>query len=139
MEGPTPVSGLIHSATMVIAGIYLLIQFFSIIELSNELLLIIISFGTITTFITSIIAIISFDIKRIIANSTASHIGLMFIGLGLSKPFVSLYHLIIHAYFKAFGFLLAGFLIHTLLNEQDCRLFINSLSLLPLISIIEEY
>jgi NADH:ubiquinone oxidoreductase subunit 5 (subunit L)/multisubunit Na+/H+ antiporter MnhA subunit len=121
MEGPTPVSALIHSATMVIAGVFLIIQVFPIIKLSSELLLIIMFVGTISTLITSLVATTSFDIKRIIANSTASHTGLMFMSLGLGDLSISLFHLTTHAYFKAFGFLLAGYLIHLIHNEQDCR------------------
>ena len=121
MEGPTPVSGLIHSATMVIAGVFLIIQMFPIINLSAELLLLIMLVGTVSTLITSLAATTSFDIKRVIANSTASHIGLMFMSLGLGDLSISLFHLTTHAYFKAFGFLLAGYLIHLLMNEQDCR------------------
>lgn len=139
MEGPTPVSGLIHSATMVIAGVFLIIRVFPIIKYSKELLLIIMLVGTITTLITSLIAIISFDIKRIIANSTASHIGLMFMSLGLGDLSISLFHLVTHAYFKAFGFLFAGYLIHLLLNEQDCRQISGFFNILPIISILEEY
>ena len=139
MEGPTPVSGLIHSATMVIAGVFLIIQTFPIINLSAELLLIIMFVGTVSTLITSLVATTSFDIKRIIANSTASHIGLMFMSLGLGDLSISLFYLATHAYFKAFGFLLAGYLIHILSNEQDCRWMAGIFNLLPIISILEEY
>lgn len=139
MEGPTPVSGLIHSATMVIAGVFLIIQTFPIINLSSELLLIIMFVGTVSTLITSLVATTSFDIKRIIANSTASHIGLMFMSLGLGDLSISLFHLTTHAYFKAFGFLLAGYLIHLLSNEQDCRWMAGIFNLLPIVSLLEEY
>jgi NADH-quinone oxidoreductase subunit L len=139
MEGPTPVSGLIHSATMVIAGVFLIIQTFNIIKLNPELLLLIMVLGTVTTLITSLVAATSFDIKRVIANSTASHIGLMFMSLGLGDLSISLFHLTTHAYFKAFGFLFAGFIIHLLHNEQDCRLMGGIFNLLPLVSILEEY
>lgn len=139
MEGPTPVSGLIHSATMVIAGVFLIIQTFPIINLSSELLLIIMLVGTVSTLITSLVATTSFDIKRIIANSTASHIGLMFMSLGLGDLSISLFHLTTHAYFKAFGFLMAGYLIHLLHNEQDCRWMAGIFNILPLVSILEEY
>lgn len=139
MEGPTPVSGLIHSATMVIAGVFLIIQTFPIINTSAELLLIIMFVGTVSTLITSLVATTSFDIKRIIANSTASHIGLMFMALGLGDLSISLFHLTTHAYFKAFGFLLAGYLIHLLGNEQDSRWMAGIFNILPIVSVLEEY
>ena len=139
MEGPTPVSALIHSATMVVAGVFLIIQTNPIIKLSSELLLLIMFVGTFSTLITSLAAVTSFDIKRVIANSTASHLGLMFMSLGLGDLSVSLFHLLTHAYFKAFGFLLAGYLIHILANEQDCRLMAGLGNLLPMICILEEY
>ena len=139
MEGPTPVSGLIHSATMVIAGVFLIIQVFPLINFSPELLLIIMFVGTATTLITSLVATTSFDIKRVIANSTASHIGLMFMSLGLGDLSISLFHLTTHAYFKAFGFLLAGYVIHLLSNEQDCRWMAGFFNLFPVLSILQEY
>jgi NADH-quinone oxidoreductase subunit L len=139
MEGPTPVSGLIHSATMVIAGVFLCIQLFPLLKLTPVTLLIIMLVGTISALFTSLAAVASFDIKRIIANSTASHISLMFMALGLGDLSVSLFHLTTHAYFKAFGFLFAGYLIHIILNEQDCRKLGGVLGVFPIISILSEY
>ena len=138
MEGPTPVSGLIHSATMVIAGVFLIIQTLPLVKLYPLGLVILMLVGVVSSLVTSLAAVCSFDIKRIIANSTAAHLGLMFMALSLGGIATSLFHLTTHAYFKAFGFLLAGYIIHLYSNEQDCRQLGGFFSLFPLLALLEE-
>lgn len=113
MEGPTPVSALIHAATMVTAGVYLLIRFDSF-YLSFWL-------GSLTALFGAISGLLEYDIKKVIAYSTTSQLGYMFASLGLSD--LSLFHLVNHATFKALLFLTAGSFIHALLDEQDTRKF----------------
>ena len=132
MQGPTPVSALLHAATMVTAGIYLLIRVKEI--LSDEILIIIIIIGTITLFFGSLSSLFLFDIKKIIALSTCSQIGYMLLAIGLKNFNNSLFHLFTHGFFKALLFLCSGILIHALFNEQDFRKF-GAFSLLILILI----
>lgn len=121
MEGPTPVSALIHAATMVTAGIYLIIRCSFIIEYSQCILFWITFFGAKTVLYASILAISHYDIKKVIAYSTCSQLGYMFLGCGVSVYSSSLFHLINHAFFKALLFLIAGIIIHYFNNEQDIR------------------
>ncbi|AZL15997.1 NADH-quinone oxidoreductase subunit L [Rickettsiales endosymbiont of Stachyamoeba lipophora] len=119
MEGPTPVSALIHAATMVTAGVFLVIRFSPLFELSQiarDFMLII---GSITAVFAASIALVQNDIKKIIAYSTCSQLGYMFIACGLSVYNVALFHLATHAFFKALLFLSAGNIIHSVNNEQD--------------------
>lgn len=121
MEGPTPVSALLHAATMVTAGVFVFIRFSHIFILSPKLLLFVSVLGMLTTFLASGFALIQYDIKKIIAYSTCSHLGIMlFIG-GCSFFNFALFHLFIHAFFKALLFLSAGAIIHALKDEQDIR------------------
>src|ERR1700722_1069015 len=121
MEGPTPVSALLHAATMVTAGVYLVVRFSCIIEYS-PLSRSIIFFGGLGTIIfSSLVALFQFDIKKIIAYSTCSQLGLMFLACGLSAYDLALFHFFNHAFFKCLLFLLAGVIIHELGNEQDIR------------------
>ena len=119
MEGPTPVSALIHAATMVAAGIYLLARTFFIFEPSATALTIIAFTGAITSLMAAILAVAENDIKRILAYSTLSQLGLMVMALGLGGPMQGMYHLTTHAFFKALLFLGAGSVIYALHHEQN--------------------
>ncbi len=119
MEGPTPVSALIHAATMVAAGIYLLARTFFIFEPLTSALTVIAYTGAITAFLAATLAIVENDIKRILAYSTLSQLGLMVMALGLGGPLQGMYHLTTHAFFKALLFLGAGSVIYALHHEQN--------------------
>jgi NADH-quinone oxidoreductase subunit L len=119
MEGPTPVSALIHAATMVAAGIYLLSRVFFIFEPSATAMTIIAYIGAVTSLMAAILAVTENDIKRILAYSTLSQLGLMVMALGLGGPMQGMYHLTTHAFFKALLFLGAGSVIYALHHEQD--------------------
>jgi NADH-ubiquinone oxidoreductase chain 5 len=122
MEGPTPVSALIHAATMVTAGIFLIIRTSPLIEFTNQNLSFTISIlGSITCFIFAMTGAYQYDLKKIIAYSTCSQLGYMFFSCGLSQYQASLFHITTHAFFKAALFLCAGALIHSLEDEQDIR------------------
>ena len=119
MEGPTPVSALIHAATMVAAGIYLLARTYFIFEPSTTALTFIAYTGAITALMAATLAIAENDIKRILAYSTLSQLGLMVMALGLGGPMQGMYHLTTHAFFKALLFLAAGSVIYALHHEQN--------------------
>ncbi len=119
MEGPTPVSALIHAATMVAAGIYLLARTFFIFEPLSTALTVIAYIGGITALLAATLAVVENDIKRILAYSTLSQLGLMVMALGLSGPMQGMYHLTTHAFFKALLFLGAGSVIYALHHEQN--------------------
>ena len=121
MEGPTPVSALIHAATMVTAGVFLLIRCSCIIEYSPRVLILISCWGGVTALISGTIGVVQNDIKKIIAYSTCSQLGYMVLACGLSSYNLGLFHLFNHAFFKALLFLSAGSIIHILNNEQDIR------------------
>lgn len=121
MEGPTPVSALLHAATMVTAGIFILIKINHILEYNENMYKVILWVGLITNLVASFIAMFQYDIKKVIAYSTASQIGIIFIAFGIMKMNLSLFHIYNHGYFKAFLFVLAGILIHYFLNRQDLR------------------
>ena len=121
MEGPTPVSALLHAATMVTAGIYILIRCSPILEYCTNLLFFIALVGGLTAFFTSTIGLVQTDIKKVIAYSTCSQLGYMVCVCGLSGYHVALFHLFNHSFFKALLFLGAGAVIHICLNEQDMR------------------
>lgn len=123
MEGPTPVSALLHAATMVTAGVFLIVRCSFIIEYSENILSFLIFFGIITTFFAGFVAIFQYDIKKIIAYSTCSQLGYMFIACGLSNYHIAMFHLFNHAFFKALLFLSAGAIIHAFFGEQDMRKF----------------
>lgn len=122
MEGPTPVSALIHAATMVTAGVFLIIRFSILFEYCPDILKIILFIGSLTALLSSLIGSFQYDIKKIIAYSTCSQLGYMFVGCGLSHYTLTLFHLFNHAFFKALLFLSSGLIIHTL-NTQDIRNF----------------
>jgi NADH-ubiquinone oxidoreductase chain 5 len=132
MEGPTPVSALIHAATMVTAGVYLLIRTSPLIEYSSTILIICLWLGAITTMSSSLIGFFQQDIKKIIAYSTMSQLGMMVIAIGLSSYSIALFHLINHAFYKALLFLGAGSIIHAMYDNQDLRKYGGLKLYLPL-------
>jgi proton-translocating NADH-quinone oxidoreductase chain L len=132
MEGPTPVSALIHAATMVTAGVFLIIRCSPLFEYAPTILLVVAFFGALTCFFASTIGLVQHDIKKIIAYSTCSQLGYMVFSCGLSNYIFSLYHLTTHACFKALLFLCAGSIIHAVMDEQDIRKLGGLRQLLPL-------
>jgi len=132
MEGPTPVSALIHAATMVTAGVYLLIRVSPLIEYSSLVLLLCLWLGAITTVFSSLIGLFQQDIKKVIAYSTMSQLGMMVIAVGLSSYNIALFHLINHAFYKGLLFLGAGAVIHAVADNQDFRRYGGLISYLPL-------
>ena len=121
MEGPTPVSALIHAATMVTAGVYLIVRAHPIFELAPSISDLAAGLGAITLLVAGLVALVQTDIKRVIAYSTMSQIGYMFLGAGLGAYGSAMFHLMTHAFFKALLFLAAGVIIHHLAGEQDIR------------------
>ena len=121
MEGPTPVSALIHAATMVTAGIFLVARFSPLYEFSPDALMVVCVVGATTAFVAATIGLTQFDIKRVIAYSTMSQLGYMFFALGVSAYSAAMFHLMTHAFFKALLFLGAGSVIHAMSGEQDMR------------------
>jgi NADH-quinone oxidoreductase subunit L len=121
MEGPTPVSALIHAATMVTAGVYLIARTHPIFELARTVELVAAGMGTLTLLVAGLIALVQVDIKRVIAYSTMSQIGYMFLGAGIGSYANGMFHLMTHAFFKALLFLAAGVVIHAVSDEQDIR------------------
>ena len=132
MEGPTPVSALIHAATMVTAGVYLLMRASPLIEYSSTVLLLCLWVGAITTVFSSLIGLFQQDIKKVIAYSTMSQLGMMVIAIGLSSYTIALFHLINHAFYKGLLFLCAGAVIHAVADNQDFRKYGGLVSYLPL-------
>lgn len=132
MEGPTPVSALIHAATMVTAGVYLLIRSSPLIEYSSGVLLLCLWLGAITTIFSSLVGLFQQDIKKIIAYSTMSQLGMMVIAIGLSSYNLAIFHLINHAFYKGLLFLGGGAVIHAVVDNQDLRRYGGLLSFLPL-------
>jgi NADH-ubiquinone oxidoreductase chain 5 len=131
MEGPTPVSALIHAATMVTAGVFVLLRCSPILEFSNVTLFIITVVGSLTAFMAATIGIVQNDIKKVIAYSTCSQLGYMVMACGLSNYAASLFHLMNHAFFKALLFLSAGVIIHAIGDEQDMRKLGGLVKILP--------
>jgi NADH-quinone oxidoreductase subunit L len=121
MEGPTPVSALIHAATMVTAGVYLVARSAPILHFSHSVLWVIAITGAATLFLSATIACAQDDIKRVLAYSTISQLGYMFLGEGSGDYTAGIYHMIMHAFFKALLFLAAGSVIHALHNEQNMK------------------
>src|SRR5213075_1246013 len=121
MEGPTPVSALIHAATMVTAGVYLIARTHPIFEQARTVELIAAGLGALTLLVAGLIALVQTDIKRVIAYSTMSQIGYMFLGVGIGAYANGMFHLMTHAFFKALLFMAAGVVIHALSGEQDIR------------------
>jgi NADH-ubiquinone oxidoreductase chain 5 len=131
MEGPTPVSALIHAATLVTAGVYLLLRSSPLLEHGPTALLVITWVGALTALYAASTGLLQNDLKRVIAYSTCSQLGYMMMALGLSQYATSLYHLVGHAFFKALLFLSAGAIIHGLADQQDLRRLGGLLGLLP--------
>jgi NADH-quinone oxidoreductase subunit L len=121
MEGPTPVSALIHAATMVTAGVFMLARLSPIFELSSVALMVVIFIGAFTAFFAATVGLVQNDIKRVIAYSTCSQLGYMFVALGTGFYSAAIFHLFTHAFFKALLFLGAGSVIHAVSDEQDMR------------------
>jgi NADH-quinone oxidoreductase subunit L len=121
MEGPTPVSALIHAATMVTAGVYLIARTSVLFELAPDVLHTAAVLGGVTLLVAGLIALVQTDIKRVIAYSTMSQIGYMFVAAGLGAYGAGMFHLMTHAFFKALLFMTAGVVIHALSGEQDIR------------------
>jgi NADH-ubiquinone oxidoreductase chain 5 len=131
MEGPTPVSALIHAATMVTAGVFLLARCSPLFEYSDSVLSIITVFGAMTAFFASATALVQNDLKKVIAYSTCSQLGYMVFACGTSNYNVGIFHLSNHAFFKALLFLSAGSVIHALSDEQDMRKMGGLLNIIP--------
>ncbi len=121
MEGPTPVSALIHAATMVTAGVYIVARMNPLYTIAPEALIFVAAIGTVTAFVAATIALVQTDIKRVLAYSTVSQLGLMFVALGAGAYSIAIFHLATHAFFKALLFLGSGSVIHALNDEQDMR------------------
>ncbi|MER9135493.1 NADH-quinone oxidoreductase subunit L [Mesorhizobium sp. M0830] len=131
MEGPTPVSALIHAATMVTAGVFMLARLSPLFELSHSALMVVTFIGAFTAFFAATVGLVQNDIKRVIAYSTCSQLGYMFVALGVGAYGAAIFHLFTHAFFKALLFLGSGSVIHAVSDEQDMRKMGGLRTLIP--------
>lgn len=131
MEGPTPVSALIHAATMVTAGVFMVARLSPIFELSETALSVVVLVGAVTAFFAATVGLVQNDIKRVVAYSTCSQLGYMFVALGVGAYSVAIFHLFTHAFFKALLFLGSGSVIHAVSDEQDMRKMGGLRTLIP--------
>ncbi|AZO12333.1 MULTISPECIES: NADH-quinone oxidoreductase subunit L [unclassified Mesorhizobium] len=131
MEGPTPVSALIHAATMVTAGVFMLARLSPLFELSHSALTVVTFIGAFTAFFAATVGLVQNDIKRVIAYSTCSQLGYMFVALGVGAYGAAIFHLFTHAFFKALLFLGSGSVIHAVSDEQDMRRMGGLRTLIP--------
>ncbi|RAZ88291.1 NADH-quinone oxidoreductase subunit L [Mesorhizobium hawassense] len=131
MEGPTPVSALIHAATMVTAGVFMLARLSPLFELSHTALTVVTFIGAFTAFFAATVGLVQNDIKRVIAYSTCSQLGYMFVALGVGAYGAAIFHLFTHAFFKALLFLGSGSVIHAVSDEQDMRKMGGLRTLIP--------
>jgi NADH-quinone oxidoreductase subunit L len=136
MEGPTPVSALIHAATMVTAGVYLIVRCHTLFENAYVIQDLAAGLGAATLLMAGLIALVQVDIKRVIAYSTMSQIGFMFVGAGLGAYPNAMFHLMTHAFFKALLFMAAGLAIHAIAGEQDIRKLAGIGKLMPFTKIV---
>ena len=132
MEGPTPVSALIHAATMVTAGVFMVARLSPLFELSHTALTVVTFVGAITAFFAATVGLVQNDIKRVIAYSTCSQLGYMFVALGVGAYGAAIFHLFTHAFFKALLFLGSGSVIHAVSDEQDMRKMGGLRKLIPI-------
>ena len=131
MEGPTPVSALIHAATMVTAGVFLAVRMSPVFEFSQTALIFVMFIGAITAFFAATVGLVQNDIKRVIAYSTCSQLGYMFVAIGSGFYAAAMFHLFTHAFFKALLFLGSGSVIHAVSDEQDMRRMGGLKNLIP--------
>jgi NADH-quinone oxidoreductase subunit L len=134
MEGPTPVSALIHAATMVTAGVFLMVRVNPILDLAPGALTLIAATGAVTAFFAATIACAQNDIKKVLAYSTVSQLGYMFLAVGSGAYIAAIFHMVTHAFFKALLFLGAGSVIHGMRDEQDMKRMGGLRKLLPVTS-----
>jgi len=121
MAAPTPVSALVHSSTLVTAGVYLLIRFYPVFGHRNLTLNFLVVIGSVTIFLAGVAAFVEYDFKKVVAYSTLSQLGVIVLSLGLGLPGLTFFHLLTHAIFKALLFLCVGVLIHSHGHAQDLR------------------